>query len=84
LPSIVQGMKFINNLKIINLQNTNLNNGSLIKLVSKISFRLESLDVSHNPEINMEGYKFLTETVIVNHKYSEFRSLNIEGNVIGY
>ena len=51
--------------------------------MSTISFRLESLDISHNPEITIEGYKFLTETLIMNQKYSEFKSLNIEGNMIG-
>ena len=64
------GLKLNVNLKIINLQSTNLNTDSMIKLVSSLNVQIQSLDISRNPDIGLDAYKQLCDKVIENERFS--------------
>ena len=72
LPAITAGIKLSKNLKILNLDGTNLNTQGLITVVNSLCINIESLDISHNPKIGLDGYKHLCEHVLELEKYSSF------------
>lgn len=53
---MTSGLKLSINLKILNLDGTNLDSESLIDIVKSTGKSIESLDISHNPRIGLEGY----------------------------
>lgn len=64
------GLKLNVNLQIVNLQGTNLTTQSMLKLVGSFNVQLQSLDISRNPEIGIDAYKLLCETVLENERFS--------------
>jgi hypothetical protein len=55
----------------------------MIKIVDSLNKGIETLDISHNPKIGAEAYKYLCESVLENEKYTELKTLIMEGNMIG-
>lgn len=52
-------------------------------MLKSLNNKLESMDISHNPGIGVEGYSALCEIVLENPKFTVFDTLHLEGNMIG-
>lgn len=76
-------MKLAKKLRVINLSNTNLSTQGFSEIVKSLHVKLESLDISRNPKIQVEAYLLLCERVLEDSHFTEFKYLNMEANLIG-
>jgi Ran GTPase-activating protein (RanGAP) involved in mRNA processing and transport len=66
----------------LNLRNTKLDTKSALKVLKSMAQKkITKIDMSYNPNIGAEFYKFLGETIEANNL--QLKVLNFEGNKIG-
>ena len=75
-------MKKDNNLQKIQLSNNKISTKGAMAMLNKISTSCYFLDISGNPDIMKDGYKFLSRYVLKDYR-KKITELDLEGNMIG-
>lgn len=73
-----KGLNLSKNVQKLNLSRNQLTTNRLIKIILKVPYTLRELNISNNPNLNIEAFKTLGETLLENHKY-KLEKLILEG-----
>lgn len=82
IEAMAELFKKDNNLQKIHLSNNKISTRGAITLFNKISNSCYFLDISMNPDIKRDAYKFLGRYVLKDYR-KKITELDLEGNLIG-